>query len=167
MNETTVTLVGNVATEVKYRETASGIPSASFRLASTARRWDRERGLWVDAGTSFYTVWAWRWLAGNVSTSIGVGDPVVVHGRMRIREWEKDGQRYTTVEIDATALGHDLSRGTSVFRRASRAQLEYERDLQAELTAGLAQAEGEEGSEGPESGARAPGSRPLEPAGAG
>ncbi|GGO81057.1 single-stranded DNA-binding protein [Wenjunlia tyrosinilytica] len=121
MNETTVTLVGNAATEVKYRETPTGIPVASFRLAVTARRWDRERNGWVDAQTSFYTVWSWRGLAGNVATSVGRGDPLVVQGRIRVREWEKDGQRQTTVEIDAGAVGHDLSRGTSAFRRGARA----------------------------------------------
>jgi single-strand DNA-binding protein len=162
MNETTVTLVGNAATDVRYRETVSGIPVASFRLAATARRWDRERGSWVDADTSFYNVWSWRGLAGNVSASVGVGDPLVVHGRMRIREWEKDGRRSTTVEIDATAVGHDLSRGTSMFRRASRARLEYERDPRAELGVEPAQV-----GEGMGEETDAPGARVPEPAGVG
>lgn len=122
MNETAITLVGNAATEVKYRETTSGIPMASFRLATTERRWDRERSCWVDAGASFYTVRAWRALAGNVATSVGRGDPLVVQGRMRVHEWEKDGQRYTSVQVDAGAVGHDLARGTSAFRRGVRAQ---------------------------------------------
>lgn len=121
MNETTVTLVGNAATEVRYRQSASGIPVASFRMASTTRRWDRERGAWSDGHTSFYTVWAWRHLAGNVAASVGRGDPLVVQGRMRVREWESGGQRHTSVEIDAGVVGHDLSRGTSAFRRAVRA----------------------------------------------
>lgn len=117
MNETTMTLVGNAATEVKYRETPAGIPVASFRLASTVRRWDRERSCWTDAHTSFYTVWAWRGLAGNVAGSISKGDPLIVRGRVRVSEWEKDGKRHTSVEIEAGAIGHDLSRGTSAFRR--------------------------------------------------
>lgn len=120
MNETTVTLVGNAATEVRYRETPAGIPVASFRLASTVRRWDRERSCWNDAHTSFYTVWAWRGLAGNVAGSVGKGDPLIVRGRVRVHEWEKDGKRHTTVEVEAGAIGHDLSRGTSAFRRGAR-----------------------------------------------
>ncbi|GAB2613460.1 hypothetical protein GCM10027168_52680 [Streptomyces capparidis] len=120
MNETTVTLIGNAASEVKYRQTPSGIPVASFRLASTTRRWDRGRNAWVDGHTSFYTVWAWRTLAGNVATSVGRGDPLVVQGRLRVREWEKEGQWHTAVDIDAGAVGHDLSRGTSAFRRGVR-----------------------------------------------
>lgn len=59
MNETVVTLVGNAATGVEFRETATG-GMARFRFAVTARRWDREKQFWTDGHTSFYTVWAWR-----------------------------------------------------------------------------------------------------------
>lgn len=124
MNETMVTLIGNAATEVKFRETPAGIPAASFRLASTVRRWDRDRGSWTDAYTNFYTVWAWRGLAENVAGSVGKGDPLIVRGRVRVHEWEKDGRRNTTVEIAAGAVGHDLSRGTSAFRRVVRGRPE-------------------------------------------
>ncbi|MFI9745664.1 single-stranded DNA-binding protein [Streptomyces sp. NPDC052494] len=121
MNDTTVTLVGNVATAVEYRETAGG-GVARFRFAVTARRWDRERGLWSDGNTSFYTVSAWRSLGANLAASVSVGEPLVVHGRLRVREDERDGQRKTFVDVDAVAVGHDLTRGTAAFRRAARVE---------------------------------------------
>ncbi|MEU8761060.1 single-stranded DNA-binding protein [Streptomyces sp. NPDC048659] len=119
MNETTVTLVGNVATNVEYRETLTG-GVARFRFAVTVRRWDRERALWTDGPTSFYTVSAWRSLGMNVAASVSVGEPLVVHGRLKVREEEHEGRRKTFVDIDAVAVGHDLSRGTAAFRRAAR-----------------------------------------------
>ncbi|MFE4590139.1 single-stranded DNA-binding protein [Streptomyces laurentii] len=121
MNETTVTLVGNVATNVEYRDTVTG-GMARFRFAVTARRWDRERAAWADGPTSFYTVSAWRTLAVNLAASVSVGEPLVVHGRLRIREEEHDGRRKTFVDVDATAVGHDLTRGTAAFRRAVRTE---------------------------------------------
>lgn len=121
MNETLVTLVGNAATGVEFRETASG-GMARFRFAVTPRRWDRGKQLWADGHTSFYTVWAWRALASNLTGSISVGEPLVVHGRLKVREEERDGQRRTFVDIEATAVGHDLTRGTSAFRRVARAE---------------------------------------------
>ncbi|MFE6098591.1 single-stranded DNA-binding protein [Streptomyces laurentii] len=121
MNETTVTLVGNVATNVEYRDTVTG-GMARFRFAVTARRWDRERAAWADGPTSFYTVSAWRTLAVNLAASVSVGEPLVVHGRLRIREEERDGRRKTFVDVDATAVGHDLTRGTAAFRRAVRTE---------------------------------------------
>ncbi|MEW1902902.1 MULTISPECIES: single-stranded DNA-binding protein [unclassified Streptomyces] len=128
MNDTTVTLVGNVATAVEYRETVTG-GVARFRFAVTARRWDRERNLWSDGNTSFYTVSAWRSLGANLAASVSVGEPLVVHGRLRVREDERDGQRKTFVDVDALAVGHDLTRGTAAFRRAARAESRARTDL--------------------------------------
>ncbi|OIJ69379.1 single-stranded DNA-binding protein [Streptomyces mangrovisoli] len=120
MNETMVCAVGNVATQPVFREAVTG-PSARFRIAVTARHWDREKSVWVDGHTSFYTVWAGRRLAANVSASLSVGDPVIVQGRLKVRSELREGQQtWTSADIDAVAIGHDLARGTSAFRRASR-----------------------------------------------
>lgn len=121
MNETLVTLVGNAATAVDFRETATG-GMARFRFAVTPRRWDREKQLWADGRTSFYTVWSWRTLAVNLAGSVSVGEPLVVHGRLKVREEEQAGQRRTFVDVEAVAVGHDLSRGTAAFRRAARTE---------------------------------------------
>ncbi|WP_079277458.1 single-stranded DNA-binding protein [Streptomyces sp. CB03234] len=121
MNDTMVTVVGNVATSVDYRDTAVG-GVAKFRFAVTARRWDREKAGWVDGHTSFYTVSAWRALGANLAASVSVGDPLVVHGRLKVREEDWDGQRRTFVDIDAAAVGHDLTRGTSAFRRVVKGE---------------------------------------------
>ncbi|MEE1938054.1 single-stranded DNA-binding protein [Streptomyces sp. TRM 70361] len=123
MNETMVTVVGNAASEVEARTTAAGHPVARLRLATTVRRYDERRGGWTDAHTSFYTVWAFRALAENVAASVTVGEPLVVTGRLRVQQGERDGRRWTSADIEATAVGHDLARGTSVFHRVSRAQV--------------------------------------------
>ncbi|WP_063770055.1 single-stranded DNA-binding protein [Streptacidiphilus melanogenes] len=126
MNGTMVTLVGVAVSQVRYATTVGGVPVAHFRLAATERRFDRPRQVWVEGDTSYFTVWAWRSLAENALTSIGCGDPLLVTGRMRIREWERpDGQpKGVSAEIEATALGHDLARGTTVFRRTLRGRPE-------------------------------------------
>ncbi|MEU3964028.1 single-stranded DNA-binding protein [Streptomyces buecherae] len=119
MNETEVTVVGNAATRPEYKETAAGVAVVRFRLAVTARRWDRERTQWADGGTSFYTVRAWRALAGNVAASVTLGEPLIVRGRLRIQERERDGKWWFSADLDAFAIGHDLARGTSAFRRVT------------------------------------------------
>ncbi|MFG3117668.1 single-stranded DNA-binding protein [Streptomyces sp. NPDC048197] len=124
MNETMVTLVGNAATAVEHRQTTAGVTVARFRLAATSRRWDKAQERWADGETSFYTVRSWRGLADNVAASVAVGEPLVVQGRLRLREGEqppeKGGQRWFSAEVDAVAIGHDLSRGTAAFRRVTR-----------------------------------------------
>lgn len=122
MNESHVTVVGNAATQVDFRTSASGVPVARFRLASTVRRFDQKAGSWTDAFTSFYTVWAWRSLASNVASSVTVGEPVIVTGQMRIRETERDGRQFVSAELTAWSIGHDLSRGTSAFARVAMAR---------------------------------------------
>ncbi|MFJ3761046.1 single-stranded DNA-binding protein [Streptomyces sp. NPDC090080] len=119
MNETLVCAVGNVATQPVYRELAAG-PSARFRLAVTSRYWDRDKNTWTDGHTNFFTVWANRQLATNAAASLSVGDPVVVQGRLKVRTETREGQQWTSADIDAVAIGHDLARGTAAFRRAAK-----------------------------------------------
>ncbi|MFI7315984.1 single-stranded DNA-binding protein [Streptomyces venezuelae] len=119
MNETLVTVVGNVATTPVYRELPSG-PVARFRLAVTARYYDGAKSTWTDGHTNFFTVWAWRALGTNVQGSVSVGEPVIVQGRLKVRDEERGGQHWTSADIEAVAIGHDLSRGTAAFRRVGR-----------------------------------------------
>ncbi|MGI5425908.1 single-stranded DNA-binding protein [Streptomyces sp. CA-179760] len=119
MNETMVCAVGRVATQPVYREMASG-PSARFRLAATARYWDREKNTWTDGHTNFFTVWANRQLATNTAASLTVGEPVIVQGRLKVRTDVREGQSWTSADIDAVAIGHDLAWGTSAFRRGGK-----------------------------------------------
>lgn len=119
VNGTQVTVIGNVATEVTYTQTAAGVPVANFRLASTERRYDRQKEGWVDGETQWVTVTAWRALAGHLIGSLSKGDPVVVSGRLRVREWTDGEARRSRVEIDARSVGHDLSRGTAAFTWAT------------------------------------------------
>jgi single-strand DNA-binding protein len=118
MNDTYVTLVGNAVTDVVQATTKSGIENATFRMASTSRRYDKGISAWVDGDTSYVRVIGWRRMARHIAESIRKGEPVLVHGVLKVREWEdQDGRRRTSVEVEAHALGHDISRGVSAFTR--------------------------------------------------
>jgi len=117
-NEAHISLSGFVATQPYLKETRTGIPSLSMRVAWTPRRMDRVTGEWVDTDTSFLTVFCYRKLAENAGTCLRKGDPVVVRGRVTVRDFEdKNGVQRTRVEVDATSVGHDLSRGVAQFQR--------------------------------------------------
>lgn len=118
MNDSIVTLRGWVGSEVTHRQ-PRGISVANFRLGCTPRM--KRNGDWVDAETTWYSVSAWRTLADNVGSSVRKGDAVVVHGRLRTESWKRDdGDWSTTLVVDATSVGHDLSRGTSTFLKAAK-----------------------------------------------
>ncbi|MDT4924069.1 MAG: single-strand DNA-binding protein [Pseudonocardiales bacterium] len=120
MNDTTMTICGNLVDAPKLRKTRSGHYVANFRVASTPRRYDREKGTWVDCGTLFVTVTCWRGLGENVAQSLRKGQPVIVTGRYFQREYEREETLRTVYELEALAVGPDLSRGVATFERVSR-----------------------------------------------
>jgi single-strand DNA-binding protein len=117
MADTSMTIVGNVVDEPRRRQTKNGFDVTNFRVASTSRRFDREKEQFVDNGTLFVNVTCWRAMALNVDKSLRKGQPVVVTGRFYMREYTVDEQLRTSYELEALAVGHDLSRGTTQFTR--------------------------------------------------
>ncbi len=122
MNDTYTTVVGNLASEVSLRTTASGRAFASFRIASNPRKFNRATNQWVDADPNYLTVTCWGALAENAQESLKKGDPVVVNGKLKIRQWQDGEKSGTAVEVDAQAVGADLARGISTFKRVNRSQ---------------------------------------------
>lgn len=120
MNDTWMTIVGNVVEDPRNRETKNGHKVTNFRVASTSRRYDREQERYVDNETLYVNVTCWRAQAMNVADSLRKGHPVVVYGRYYTRDYRVEDQVRTSYELEATAVGHDLSRGVSSFRRMNR-----------------------------------------------
>jgi single-strand DNA-binding protein len=126
--DTNLVVVGNVLSAPEWRRiTSTGSLVANFRIASTARRFDRETGRWVDGNSFRVRVTAWRRLAEGVASSVAVGDPVVVYGRLYSRDWkdEKNNNR-VSYEMEAFSIGHDLARGRAKFFRTKSAQVTSE-----------------------------------------
>ena len=122
MNETMITLQGNLGNDVNVRQ-AGDAQVATFRVACTPRRYQKKTDEWADGDTQWYTVNAWRGLAETCEQSLRRGDPVFVHGRLNAQVWSNSaGIEVTTFEVDAVVVGHDLCRGTSVFTRTPRQQ---------------------------------------------
>ena len=112
-----LTITGVVGSDPKLHVTPDGLSIATFRLASTQRRFDRAEGRWIDGNTNWYTVSTFRQASTNVSDSIRKGERVVVTGRLRIREWATGEKSGTNIDLEADALGHDLAWGRSSFTR--------------------------------------------------
>ncbi len=121
MNEAQLTVVGYVASTPTLIVTKAGRFVANMRVGVTPRRQDKDTGQWSDGDTSYVTVTCWRSLASNVAACLRKGDPIVVKGRMRVRQFDdKDGNQRTVVEVEASTLGHDLTRGVAHFLRTKR-----------------------------------------------
>lgn len=116
-----VTVVGWVGSDLRtyHLDGVGGVPYAQFRLASTRRVLDRQSGAFRDGPTLWFTVKAWRAAAVNLDASLAKGDPVLVVGRLGQSEWvAQDGAPRSELVLEALAVGHDLSFGTTKFRRS-------------------------------------------------
>ena len=112
-----IAITGLVATTPRHIITQDGLPITSFRLASSERRFDRNQNRWIDGETNWYTITAFKTLAINASNSINKGDRVMVVGNLRVRDWDNGERAGTSVEVEADAIGHDMTWGTATFTR--------------------------------------------------
>jgi single-strand DNA-binding protein len=120
-NETILTIIGNTTGPAELRFTPAGAAVASFTVASTPRTFDRNANEWKDGTTLFMRCSAWRELGENVAESLDQkGMRVVVSGRLTQREYEKDGQKRTVVELEVDEVGPSLKYATAKVARTQR-----------------------------------------------
>ena len=98
-------IVGNIATDPKLRYTSNTKPVVNLRVASDEQI--QVDGEWKSVA-QFVTVVVFGQMAENVS-ELQVGDRIVVHGRLRQREYKPDGaagdtQYFTEVVADEVAV---------------------------------------------------------------
>ena len=110
MNDNQLSIAGNIVRDPEIRRLADNKAVASFRLASTARRYDATLQDWRNLDSLFITVNCWNRLAERVHECLKGGDPVSVSGRLRMRTYEVDGGKRTVYEIDAQQVAPDLKR---------------------------------------------------------
>jgi single-strand DNA-binding protein len=122
MNETQLTIAGNLVDDPELRFTPAGQPVAKFRIASTPRVYDKAAGEWKDGETLFLTVNVWRQAAENVAESMTRGTRAIVQGRLRQRSYEtKEGEKRTVYELEADEVGVSLRSASAKVTRAARA----------------------------------------------
>lgn len=114
-----ISVAGLVATMPRHILTSDGLPVTSFRLVAANRKYDKTSRRWIEADSNWFTVSSFRQLAVNASGSLSKGDRVVVTGKLKVREWDNGEKSGTSVEIEADAIGHDLSWGTANFVRTT------------------------------------------------
>ncbi len=102
-----VMLIGNVGADPEINHTPTGIPVATFRLATTESWKDRD-GL-TQERTDWHSIVAWRWLADLTQKLVRKGSRVFIEGRIQNRTFEdREGHKRTVTEIVAdNMLVHD------------------------------------------------------------
>lgn len=98
-----VILVGNVGLDPEIRTLEGGAKMARVRLATTERLYDRQNNTSKEH-TEWHTVILWRGLADVVDRLVKKGSQIYIEGRLRTREWEKDGVKRYSTEILADSM---------------------------------------------------------------
>lgn len=137
MKQTPVTVVGTLVSDMRPRRVGPDETLVlNFRVACTERRLDKTSESWVDGESLYLAVNCWRRLAENAA-SLVKGDPVIVSGKLRTREWTTEqGERRSVVELEASAIGPDLARCAATVRKQRREQPPSTGDGNAETSAG-------------------------------
>lgn len=122
MSDTFITICGRLTADPLVRNTRDQAPFCVFRIATSARVRVRDQpGVYEDGPASFYDVTAFDRLGANVVKSLKKGDPIVVTGRLRVREYDRqDGSRGLSASVNAVAVGPDLTWGQAPLTRISR-----------------------------------------------
>ena len=119
-NEPLLTLVGNLTSDPELRTVGSGVSVASFTVASTPRTMNKQTDQWEDGEAMFVRCSVWREYGENVAQSLTKGMRVVVHGRLQVRSYEKDGQQRTSLEMQVDEVGPSLRYATAQVSKVAR-----------------------------------------------
>ena len=93
-----VILIGNLAADPELRQTSSGLPVCTFRLA-VQRRFSNAQGV---KEADFFTVVAWRQTAELCSRFLSKGRKCAVVGSLQTRSYDaQDGTKRYVTEIVA------------------------------------------------------------------
>lgn len=118
--DTPITVIGNLTGEPQLQFTKNGVSYATFTVASTPRTFDKQANEWRDGDALFLRCSVWRQLAEHVAESLEKGARVIVTGRLKQRNYEKDGEKRSAFEIDVEEIGPSLRYATAKVNRATR-----------------------------------------------
>jgi len=97
-----VTLVGNMVRDPEIRSLQNGTQIAKFTIGVT-RKWQTENGEKKEEAT-FIDIDTFGKVASVVEKFLRKGDPVLVEGRLKMEQWEKDGQKRSKLIVVANSL---------------------------------------------------------------
>ena len=97
-----VVLVGNMVRDPEVKALNNGSSVAKFTIGMT-RKWQTENGEKKEEAT-FVDIDSFGKTASVIEKYLRKGDPVLVEGRLKMEQWEKDGQKRSKLMVVANAI---------------------------------------------------------------
>lgn len=98
-----VTLIGNLTKDVDLRYMPNGNPVANIGLATDESYISKDTGQKVEA-VEFHRITIYGKLAEIAQQYLKKGSKAYFEGKLKTREWEKDGIKHYTTEIVASDM---------------------------------------------------------------
>jgi single-strand DNA-binding protein len=92
-----VVLLGNITRDIEVRYLQSGMAVTDIGLAVNDRR-KNQQGEWVEE-TTFVDITLWGRTAEVAGEYLGKGSLVLIEGRLKLDQWEKDGQKHSKLRV--------------------------------------------------------------------
>ncbi|MFG1659042.1 single-stranded DNA-binding protein [Micromonospora chersina] len=116
----TLSGVGRLTEDPELRFTPNGKAVVKVRLAFNSRRKNPQTDQWEDGDVFFVDGTAWDREAENIAESLAKGHEVFVTGRMKTRQYEKDGQKRFATDLMIDAIGPTLKFATAKVDKNAR-----------------------------------------------
>ncbi len=95
-------LMGRLVADPELKQTTTGLPVTTFRIAVDRDRKNKETG---EREADFVTIVAWRSTAEFVSKYFTKGRMAIVEGRLQIRPYtDRDGNKRSATEVGAANI---------------------------------------------------------------
>jgi single-strand DNA-binding protein len=117
-----VILAGNLTRDPEVRYLPSGAPVADLGLA-VSRKYRTQQGEERE-DVCFVNVTAWGKTAENCGQYLSKGSPILIEGRLKFDQWEKEGQKQSRLTVVAESVQF-LSSGRRSEGRAESSAEEY------------------------------------------
>ena len=85
--------IGRIIADPELRNTPSGKPVITLRLAFNYNRWNAETRSWDNVATFFVDATAWEDQAERLAEAAHKGDEIHVSGELATDSWEADGAK--------------------------------------------------------------------------
>lgn len=103
---------GNLTADPELRYTPNGVPVVNFTVA-TNRNKKNDAGGWDTIASTFLRASAWRAQAESIANSFKKGDRIKVSGYLKQDDYEKDGQKRTSYEIEVQEVSSPIGGASS------------------------------------------------------
>jgi single-strand DNA-binding protein len=104
-----VILLGNITRDIEVRYLQSGMAVTDIGLAVNDRR-KNQQGEWVEE-TTFVDITLWGRTAEVAGEYLGKGSQVLIEGRLKLDQWEKDGQKHYKLRVVGERMQMTGSKG--------------------------------------------------------